>query len=106
MSRNNLRGPLGRCALVALSMAAVYLAMAEPSFAANAVDLSPITNFFNSIVSAFTGSMGKSAATLAVIASLVTFFFGIIDFRQLIWCIVAVVGISSAVTIVNSLWGA
>lgn len=105
MSRNKQRGPWAQCALVALSFSAVYLAMVEPSLAGS-IDLSPITEFFNSLISAFTGNLGKSAATLAIIGALFTWFFGIIDLRMLIWIVVAIVCIGSAGTIVSSLWGA
>jgi type IV secretion system protein VirB2 len=91
-------------ALVALSVAAIYISTIDPTFAAN-IDLSPVTSFLQSIVSALTGTLGKTAATLAVIASLLTWFFGIIDFRQLIWIVVAIVCIGSAASIVGSLWG-
>jgi len=92
-----------QAALVALSVFAIYLSMAEPTFAAN-IDLSPVQQFLDSIVKSLTGPLGKTAATLAVVASLLTWFFGIIDFRQLLWIVVAIVCIGSASTIVSSLW--
>ncbi len=104
MFRNKTIGTLNHCAAVCLTVGAVYLAMIEPSFAAN-IDLSPVQEFLQSIVSALTGTLGKTAATLAVVGTLLTWFFGIIDFRQLLWIVVAIVCIGSATTIVNSLWG-
>jgi type IV secretion system protein VirB2 len=89
--------------LTTLSIAAIYFVMVEPSFAAN-IDLSPVTEFIQSIVTALTGTLGLTAATLAFIACFITWFFGIIDFRQLIWVVIAIVGIGSAATIVKSLW--
>lgn len=105
MSRNNSTSTFSYCAAVGLSMAALYLAMIEPTFAAS-IDLSPVQEFLQSIVGALTGTLGKTAATLAVVGTLLTWFFGIIDFRQLLWIVVAIVCIGSAATIVDSLWGA
>jgi type IV secretion system protein VirB2 len=89
--------------LIGLSVLAIYISMTEPSLAAN-IDLSPIQSFLDGIVKQLTGPLGKTAATLAVVASLLTWFFGIIDFRQLLWIVVAIVCIGSASTIVTSLW--
>lgn len=90
--------------IFSLSVLAIYLVMVEPTLAAN-INLDPVREFLQGIVNVLTGDLGKAAATLAVVASLVTWFFGIIDFRQLIWIVVAIVCIGSASTIVGSLWG-
>ncbi|GLU27330.1 MULTISPECIES: TrbC/VirB2 family protein [Brucella/Ochrobactrum group] len=92
-----------QAAAICLSVLAIYLSTVEPTLAAN-IDLSPIQQFLDSIVKSLTGPLGKTAATLAVVASLLTWFFGIIDFRQLLWIVVAIVCIGSASTIVSSLW--
>jgi len=77
--------------------------MLNPSLAAN-IDLSPVKQFLDSIVKALTGPLGRTAATLAVVASFLTWFFGVIDFRQLLWIVIAIVCIGSSNAIVNSLW--
>ncbi|MGW6780930.1 TrbC/VirB2 family protein [Brucella pseudogrignonensis] len=92
-----------QAAVVGLSVFAIYLSMTAPTLAAN-IDLSPVQQFLDSIVKSLTGPLGKTAATLAIVASLLTWFFGIIDFRQLLWIVVAIVCIGSAPTIVSSLW--
>lgn len=88
--------------ILGLSVFAIYMSMMEPTLAAN-IDLSPVQQFLDGIVKSLTGPLGRTAATLAVVASLLTWFFGIIDFRQLLWIVVAIVCIGSATTIVNSL---
>ena len=55
------------------------------------------------ITSALTGNLGKAIATLALVGVAITWFFGIIDFRQAMWVIVAIVFVGSASLIVNSL---
>lgn len=103
MQRDATIGRWTHAVLICLSVIAVYLSITEPTFAAN-INLSPVQTFLQSIVDALTGPLGKTAATLAVVASLLTWFFGIIDFRQLLWIVVAIVCIGSASTIVSSLW--
>lgn len=88
-----------------LAVLAFYMTIIDPGVAAN-IDLSPIADLLQGIAVAFTGSIGKSAATVAIVCSLLGWFFGSIDFRQLFWFLVAIVGIGSAATIVNSLWSA
>lgn len=99
---NNING-WALAGIFGLSVFAIYISMMEPTLAAN-INLDPIKTFLQSIVDALTGPLGKTAATLAVVASLLTWFFGIIDFRQLLWIVVAIVCIGSASTIVGSLW--
>lgn len=81
----------------------LWMVMTEPA-AAQAINLSPITTFLNAIKNALTGTLGKTIATLALIGVAITWFFGVIDFRQAMWVIVAIVFVGSAATIVNSLW--
>lgn len=98
MQKAPLTGPL-------LVMAAALLFIMMPDQAhAQAINLSPITTFLTSITTALTGPLGKAAATLALIGVAFTFFFGVIDFRQAMWVVVAIVIIGSASVIVNSLW--
>lgn len=104
MHRKDYINRWAQTGIIGLSVCAIYISMVEPTFAAN-IDLSPVQQFLDGIVQTLTGPLGKSAATLAVVASLLTWFFGIIDFRQLIWIVVAIVCIGSATAIVNSLWG-
>ena len=90
--------------LIVLGVALVLsLAMSEAAMA-QAINLNPVTSFITSITTALTGNLGKAIATLALVGVAITFFFGIIDFRQAIWVIVAIVFIGSASLIVNSLW--
>lgn len=91
--------------LLLLASAIIYIFLNEPA-AAQAINLSPVQNFLSSITGALTGTLGKTAATLALIATLFSWFFGVIDFRQAMWIIIAIVCIGSASAIVNSLWGA
>lgn len=103
MFSNISRSQWSHFAIFGLSVFSLYLSTIEPSLAAD-INLDPVKTFLDSIVKALTGPLGKTAATLAVVASLLTWFFGIIDFRQLIWIVVAVVCIGSANTIITSLW--
>lgn len=81
----------------------VWMLLTEPA-AAQSINLSPVTTFLNAIKNALTGTLGKTIATLALIGVAITWFFGVIDFRQAMWVIVAIVFVGSAATIVNSLW--
>lgn len=96
--------PLNQCLIFLGVTFVVYLMMTNMA-AAQSFNLNPITSFITSITSALTGTLGKAIATLALVGCAITFFFGIIDFRQAMWVIVAIVIVGSASLIVNSLWG-
>ena len=83
----------------------IFVMLSEPA-AAQGIDTNPIQNFLQSLTDALTGKLGKTAATLALIAVGISWFFGVIDFRQAMWIIIAIVFVGSAPTIVNSLWEA
>lgn len=82
---------------------ALWMILTEPA-AAQSINLSPVTNFLTGIATALTGTLGKTIATIALVGVAITWFFGIIDFRQAMWVIVAIVFVGSAATIVDSLW--
>jgi type IV secretion system protein VirB2 len=104
MNRSSNNAVVTQVVLFGLTVFAMYLSMVEPTSAAN-IDLDPLREFLQSIVTALTGPLGKTAATLAVVASFITWLMGSIDIRHLLWILVSVVCIGSAATIVNSLWG-
>lgn len=88
-----------------LVMALALTLMLLPDVAsAQAINLNPVTSFITTITNALTGNLGKAIATLALVGVAITWFFGIIDFRQAMWVIVAIVFVGSASLIVNSLW--
>lgn len=80
------------------------LMIAEPA-AAQEINLSPIQNFLQGLVDALTGPLGMVVATLALVGVFITWFFGIIDFRQAMWVVIAIAGIGGATTMVSALWG-
>ncbi|TPW27070.1 TrbC/VirB2 family protein [Martelella alba] len=80
------------------------LIFSEPAFA-QSVNTNAIQNFLQSLVDALTGTLGKTAATLALVGVFISWFFGVIDFRQAMWIVVAIVFVGAAPTVVNSLWG-
>lgn len=99
------QSPLAQTFLV-LAVATTFLLMCPDVAMAQAINLSPVTSFITSITSALTGTLGKSMATLALVGVGITWFFGIIDFRQAMWVVVAIVFVGSATLIVDSLWTA
>ena len=88
-----------------VTLAALVLMIASPALA-QTLDTSPIQNVLQSIVDALTGPLGMVIGTLALIGTFLTFFFGVIDLRQMMWVLVAIVCIGAAPVIVNSIWGA
>ena len=61
--------------LVMLIALAFILAWSEPA-AAQAINLNPIQTFLNSIVTALTGTLGKTIATLALVCVFIGWFMG------------------------------
>ena len=78
-------------ALTALSAMAVIL-LAGPALA-QSIDLSPVQTLLQGIVDAITGPLGIVIGTLALIGVFLSWLFGILDFRQALWVVVAIAGI-------------
>ena len=93
-----------KASLVMLIALALTLAWSEPA-AAQAINLNPIQTLLQTIVSALTGTLGKTIATLALICVFLGWFMGYVEMRLAIYIVVAIVFVGSAATIVNSLWG-
>ncbi|MGY6697723.1 MAG: TrbC/VirB2 family protein [Roseinatronobacter sp.] len=90
-------------ATVALwGMAAVLLA-ASPALA-QSIDLNPVTSLLQGIIDTITGPLGIAIATLAVVGIGLSWFFGIIDFRQAMFVVIAIAIVASAATIVSAIW--
>jgi type IV secretion system protein VirB2 len=88
-----------------LGLALASLMVAEPALA-QSIDLSPVQNLLQGIVDAITGPLGIVIGTLALIGVFLSWLFGILDFRQALWVLVAIAGIAAAPTIVTAIWGA
>ncbi len=86
-----------------LALAMLLLAMASPALA-QSIDLSPIQTLLQGIVDAITGPLGIVIGTLALIGVFLSWLFGILDFRQALWVLVAIAGIAAAPTIVAAIW--
>jgi type IV secretion system protein VirB2 len=89
-------------AIFALGITAV-IALANPAHA-QSIDLSPVQNVLQGIVDAITGPLGIVIGTLALIGVFLSWLFGILDFRQALWVVVAIAGIAAAPTIVAAIW--
>lgn len=88
-------------ATVALTM---LLSAIASSALAQSIDLSPIQTLLQGIVDAITGPLGIVIGTLALIGVFLSWLFGILDFRQALWVLVAIAGIAAAPTIVAAIW--
>ena len=86
-----------------LALATLLFAMASPALA-QSIDLSPIQTLLQGIVDAITGPLGIVIGTLALIGVFLSWLFGILDFRQALWVLVAIAGIAAAPTIVAAIW--
>lgn len=89
-------------AVVALGAAALIV-LAGPALA-QSIDLSPVQTLLQGIVDAITGPLGIVIGTLALIGVFLSWLFGILDFRQALWVVVAIAGIAAAPTIVAAIW--
>lgn len=78
-------------------------ALAEPALAQE-LDLSPVQDLLQGIVDAITGPLGMVIGTLALIGVFLTWLFGILDFRQALWTVIAIAGVAAAPTIVSTIW--
>ncbi|RRH71074.1 TrbC/VirB2 family protein [Falsigemmobacter faecalis] len=79
------------------------LGLAAPALA-QSIDLSPVQTLLQGIVDAITGPLGMVIGTLAMIGVFLSWLFGILDFRQALWVVVAIAGIAAAPTIVAAIW--
>jgi len=91
-----------RPSLVALSATALIV-LAGPALA-QSIDRSPVQTLLQGIVDAITGPLGIVIGTLALIGVFLSWLFGILDFRQALWVVVAIAGIAAAPTIVAAIW--
>ena len=89
-------------ALTAVSAMALIV-LAGPALA-QSIDLSPVQTLLQGIVDAITGPLGIVIGTLALIGVFLSWLFGILDFRQALWVVVAIAGIAAAPTIVSAIW--
>ena len=100
-SRNIPRVPRSQ-ALTSLGAMALIV-LAGPALA-QSIDLSPVQTLLQGIVDAITGPLGIVIGTLALIGVFLSWLFGILDFRQALWVVVAIAGIAAAPTIVSAIW--
>jgi type IV secretion system protein VirB2 len=91
-----------RQSIVALSATALIV-LAGPALA-QSIDLSPVQTLLQGIVDAITGPLGIVIGTLALIGVFLSWLFGVLDFRQALWVVVAIAGIAAAPTIVAAIW--
>lgn len=82
---------------------ALMIVAAGPALA-QSIDLSPVQTLLQGIVDAITGPLGIVIGTLALIGVFLSWLFGILDFRQALWVVVAIAGIAAAPTIVAAIW--
>ena len=94
MTSKSSLGALGATALIVLAGPAL----------AQSIDLSPVQRVLQGIVDAITGPLGIVIGTLALIGVFLSWLFGILDFRQALWVVVAIAGIAAAPTIVAAIW--
>jgi len=88
-----------------VGLALASLMVASPALA-QSIDLSPVQNLLQGIVDTITGPLGIVIGTLALIGVFLSWLFGILDFRQALWVLVAIADIAAAPTIVTAIWGA
>jgi type IV secretion system protein VirB2 len=102
VTSKNLQTVFQTRAVVALGAAALIV-LAGPALA-QSIDLSPVQTLLQGIVDAITGPLGIVIGTLALIGVFLSWLFGILDFRQALWVVVAIAGIAAAPTIVAAIW--
>ena len=85
------------------ALSAMLVIVAVPAMA-QSIDLSPVQTLLQGIVDAITGPLGIVIGTLALIGVFLSWLFGILDFRQALWVVVAIAGIAAAPTIVAAIW--
>jgi type IV secretion system protein VirB2 len=87
-----------------VAIATLALALTAGPALAQSIDLSPVQTLLQGIVDAITGPLGIVIGTLALIGVFLSWLFGILDFRQALWVLVAIAGIAAAPTIVAAIW--
>lgn len=87
------------------SLAAIAVVMAGDPAMAQSIDLSPVTSLLQGIIDTITGPLGIAIATLAVVGVGISWLFGIIDFRQAMFVVVAIAIVAGAATITSAIWG-
>ncbi|SDX76710.1 type IV secretion system protein VirB2 [Roseicitreum antarcticum] len=102
MTSKNNQCVLRTRAIVALGAMALIV-LAGPALA-QSIDLSPVQTLLQGIVDAITGPLGIVIGTLALIGVFLSWLFGVLDFRQALWVVVAIAGIAAAPTIVAAIW--
>ena len=102
MTSKNHHSLLSTRAVTALGTTALIV-LAGPALA-QSIDLSPVQTLLQGIVDAITGPLGIVIGTLALIGVFLSWLFGILDFRQALWVVVAIAGIAAAPTIVSAIW--
>lgn len=102
MTSKNLQTVFHTRAVVPLGATALIV-LAGPALA-QSIDLSPVQTLLQGIVDAITGPLGIVIGTLALIGVFLSWLFGILDFRQALWVVVAIAGIAAAPTIVAAIW--
>jgi len=90
---------------ILIGLAIASLMIPNPALA-QSIDLSPVQNLLQGIVDTITGPLGIVIGTLALIGVFLSWLFGILDFRQALWVLIAIAGIAAAPTIVTAIWGA
>lgn len=96
--------PLSARAISFALMGAMALILLAAPAMAQSIDLSPVQTLLQGIVDAITGPLGIVIGTLALIGVFLSWLFGILDFRQALWVVVAIAGIAAAPTIVAAIW--
>ena len=102
MTSKNFKNVFSTRAVTALGAVALIV-LAGPALA-QSIDLSPVQTLLQGIVDAITGPLGIVIGTLALIGVFLSWLFGILDFRQALWVVVAIAGIAAAPTIVAAIW--
>lgn len=87
------------------ALAAITVVMVSDPAMAQSIDLSPVTTLLQGIIDTITGPLGIAIATLAVVGVGISWLFGIIDFRQAMFVVVAIAIVAGAATITSAIWG-
>ena len=96
--------PTNRPWAIVASVGIIALMLAANPALAQSIDLNPVTSLLQGIIDTITGPLGIAIATLAVVGIGLSWFFGIIDFRQAMFVVIAIAIVASAATIVSAIW--
>lgn len=72
--------------------------------AAQTIDLSRWQTLLQGFVDEMTGGLGLTIASLVLIGLFLSWFFAIVDLRQALWTLLAIVGVGSAPLIAASIF--